>query len=159
MFKTLSEAWKADPDLPVRAHRLEMLHRVLDGTLYDVLPHPFDREQNGQGEYIPLRHRRPSVQFNVARTAVGHAAAMLFSEGHFPAVKHEDQTTRAKLARLTKEARLNEVFREAVVKGAPGSCMVLVRVLSKRVFVSAHSTTYLTPAWDPLEPEIGRAHV
>ncbi len=60
------------------------MRRVLDGTLYDALPFEFHDERTASGEYIPLRRRRPSVRYALARVVVEDSVALLFSEGHFP---------------------------------------------------------------------------
>src|SRR6516165_9843204 len=54
MNQTIAGHVPRDRDLP----ELDVLRRVLDGTLYDVLPYRFHEEKNGAGEYVPLRDRR-----------------------------------------------------------------------------------------------------
>ena len=65
---------------------LDILHRVLDGTLYNVLPYQFHEERSLGGEYIPLRSRRPSVRYGLSRVVVEDSVSLLFSEGHFPTI-------------------------------------------------------------------------
>ena len=55
MFKTICDLIPRDPDYPARTRDLDILRRVLDGTLYDILPYEFHDERRGGGEYIPLR--------------------------------------------------------------------------------------------------------
>ena len=55
MFGSIATRVPYDKDLPERAWRIEVLRRVLDGTLYDILPHPFHDERKVGGEYIPDR--------------------------------------------------------------------------------------------------------
>ena len=157
MYKTIKESWKRDIDLPERAYRLEMLNRVLDGTLYDQLPYPFHMERTRSNEYIPLHMRRPNTRFNVVRSVVDDAASLLFSESHFPKAKHADKHTREALARLIKETNLNEIYLDACVRGSVGSVAILMRVLKGRLFFEVRPTTYLTPAWDPLAPDTLKA--
>jgi hypothetical protein len=98
-----------DADFPPRAHALTVLRRLLDGTLYDVLPHEFHDERGPGGEYIPLRNRRPSVRYGLCRVVVEDAVALLFSDSHFPAIDSPDPAVRAALADLVKDTRLNQV--------------------------------------------------
>ena len=153
MYKTIQINWPKDGDLPPRSYDLTMLGRVLDGTLYDGLKHPFHEEYAANGEYVPLRSRRPSVRYRLCRLVVDDSASLLFSEGHFPAVDCEDETAKESLEALVKELKLNEVFIDAVTRGSVGSVAVLLRVLESRPFISVMPTAFLTPTWKPLAPD------
>jgi hypothetical protein len=126
---------------------------VLDGRLYDALPYEFHDERTSSGEYIPLRQRRPSVRYALARIVVEDSVALLFSDGHFPTVDAPDRETRGALAALARSTRLNSVLTEAARRGSIGSVAILVRVLQGRVFLDVLETVYLTPAWDPEAPD------
>ncbi len=91
MFQTICDLIPADPDMPERARRLDILRRALDGTLYDALPHDFHEERTPGGEYIPLRLRRPSVRYALPRIVTEDSVALLFSEGHFPTIDSPDR--------------------------------------------------------------------
>lgn len=153
-FKTLQAEYPKDSDLPARAFRLAALRRVIDGTLYDLLGHPFHTEKNDAGEYVPLRDRRPSVRFPVCRLVVEDSVSMLFSEGHFPEADCEDKPTKEALAKLIKESGLNLVMIDAATRGSVGSVAVMFRALKNRVFFEVMETEYLTPTWDPEAPDM-----
>ena len=153
MFQTISDLVPRDGDLPARARSLDVLRRVLDGSLYDVLPYEFHEERGSGGEYIPLRSRKPSVRYALCRTVVEDSVALLFSEGHFPAIDCPDPAVRALLAAIARESRLNQVMTEAAIRGSVGSVAIMMRVLRGRVFFSVADTTWLTPTWDPLAPD------
>ncbi|MBV9784790.1 MAG: phage portal protein [Acidisphaera sp.] len=153
MFDTICGLIPRDPDYPERTRRLDILRRVLNGTLYDVLPFSFHEERGAGGEYIPLRNRRPSVRYALCRVVVEDSVALLFSEGHFPTIDCPDRAMRGLLADLAKETRLNEVMTDAALRGAVGSVAILMRVLSGRVFFSVLETTFLTPAWHADAPD------
>jgi len=142
-----------DRDYAERAWTLSVLRRVLDGTIYDVLPYEFHEERNGSGEYIPLRQRRPSVRYALARVVVEDSVALLFSEGHFPVIESPDADVRQALAAIVRDARLNAVMTEAGLHGSVGSVALFMRVRSRRVFVDVVDTDFLTPVWDPDEPD------
>ncbi|HEX8894458.1 MAG TPA: phage portal protein [Terriglobales bacterium] len=153
MFKTLQSKLPKDKDLPERTFRLQVLQRVLNGTLYDELPHAFHEEKSGSEEYVPLRDRRPCVQPNFCRTVVDDSVSLLFSEGHFPTVELKDENQKAAIAKLIKEIKLNAVMIDAATRGSVGSVSILFRVLSNRVFLDVMSTEFLTPKWNPKAPD------
>ncbi len=153
MFNTICNLIPADPDMPMRANRLDILRRVLDGTLYDALPHDFHEERTPSGEYIPLRLRRPSVRYALPRIVVEDSVALLFSEGHFPTIDSPDRAVRDTLAQIAKAIRLNEVMIDAAIRGAIGSVAILLRILGGRPFITALDTLNLTPAWRPDAPD------
>ncbi|HQT47894.1 MAG TPA: hypothetical protein PLY97_11805, partial [Acidocella sp.] len=153
MFETICDTVPSDGALPTRAARLEILKRVLDGTIYDNLPYQFHEERNGAGEYVPLRMRRPSVRYGLCRVVVEDSVALLFSAGHFPAVECADAGIAQCLADVMAEARLNEVMIDAAIRGSIGSVAVLLRVLRGRIFFSVLESQYLTPAWLPEAPD------
>jgi hypothetical protein len=156
MFHTIKKTIPHDRDYPERCHRLSVLGLVLRGRLYDNLRHAFHEEKNGANEYIPLRLRRPCVRYGLCRLVVDDSVALLFSEGHFPTVdagKEGAEINRA-LARIIKEAKLNEVMVDAATRGAVGSVAILFRVLGARVFFVALDSAYLTPIWREDAPDI-----
>lgn len=153
MFKTLKNTLDQDKDFPERTFRLQVLQRVLAGTLYEELPHAFQDEQNDAGEYIPLRKRRPSVRSNLCRTVVDDSVSLLFSEGHFPSAELKSEEQKLALHKLIKECKLNEVMIDAATRGSVGSVAILFKVLSNRTFFEVMNTDYLTPKWNPEAPD------
>src|SRR5580692_9880056 len=153
MFDTLCDLVPRDNAYPGRVRKLTILNRVLDGTLYDVLPYHFHEERSEAGEYIPLRQRRPSVRYPLCRIVVEDSISLLFSEGHFPTIDSTDGMVRAAFANIAKETRLNLTMTQAAMSGATGSVALLLRVLKGRIFVDVLNTMYLTPTWDPSAPD------
>lgn len=153
MFETICSLIPQDPDLPPRARMLEILGRVLDGTLYNVLPYDFHFERTSAGEYIPLRNRRPSVRYGLSRIVVEDSVSLLFSEGHFPTFDSPDPIVRHSLARIVKASRLNELMTRAAICGSVGSVAILLRVLSGRLYFEVLETKYLNPVWCPDAPD------
>ena len=153
MFQSICDLIPADPDMPERARRLDIMRRVLNGTLYDVLPHDFHEERTPGGEYIPLRLRRPSVRYALSRIVTEDSVALLFSEGHFPTIDSPDRSTRDTLAALLKSARFNEVMIDAALRGAIGSVAIMMRILAGRPFFTTMETVNLTPIWRPDAPD------
>ena len=153
MFQAICDLIPADPDSSMRARRLVVMQRVLDGTLYDVLPYEFHEERSSSGEYIPLRRRRPSVRYALSRVVVEDSVALLFSDGHMPAIVSTDGAVRDMLATVGRECRLNQVMTEAAIRGSVGSTCVLLRILQGRVFLDVLDTAWLTPIWAADAPD------
>ena len=124
MFETICNLIPRDPHYPGRGRTLDILKRVMDGKLYDVLPYQFHEERGAGGEYIPLRNRRPSVRYALCRIVVEDSVSLLFSEGHFPTIDCADRAIRASLADIAKETRLNLTMTEAAIRGAIGSVAI-----------------------------------
>jgi hypothetical protein len=153
MFKTITDQIRRDRDYPERQHKVDILTRVLSGKLYDHLPHSFNEERNLAGEYIPLRNRRPSVKYNISKLVVEDSVSLLFSDGHFPTPMCSDVNIRETLSDVIKECRLNEIMMEAAIFGSVGSVAVWFRVINGRIFYKVMQTQFLTPIWDPNEPD------
>lgn len=155
MFKTLQATWPKDDDYPERTFRLSILQRVLNGTLYENLPHAFHDEKNAAEEYIPLRQRRPSVRYNLCRLVVDDSVALLFSEGHFPELDcgKDGEKVREALQRVIKESALNSVMIDAATRGSVGSIAIMFRVLEARVFFEVMETANLEPTWKASAPD------
>lgn len=153
MYRTLCKTVPLDRDYAPRTRRLDILQRVLDGTIYDGLIYEFHEERDAGGTYIPLRERRPCVKYGLARLVVEDSVALLFSAGHFPAIRCAHDETRVALTSLARESRLNAVMTEAALRGSVGSVAILMRVLRGRVFFSVLDTKYLTPVWDLSVPD------
>ena len=153
MFETICGLIPIDPDYNERVRHLDILKRLLDGRLYDVLPYEFHEERNSAGEYVPLRYRRPSVRYPLARIVVDDSVSLVFGEGHFPTLDSEDATVRAALADIGKEVGLNRVMLDAAQRGSVGSVAIQLRVLRGRVFLQVLDSIYLTPRWDAEAPD------
>ena len=153
MFKTLTKNFGKDTDYPERQFTIAMRTNVLEGKIYDKLPHPFHEEKEVGGKYIPLRDRRPSVRYGLCKLVVDDSVSLLFSEGHFPEVDIKDEVTKKQLTALIKETSLNLCMIEAATRGSVGSVAIFFRVLKGRVFFEVSETSFLTPTWDPSAPD------
>ena len=150
MFASIADRVARDRDYPERVWRLECLRRVLNGTLYDVLPYQFHQERSGfhnDGDYIPIAERQPSVRYGLCRMVVEDSIALLFGEGRFPTLDCEDTGTRKILGDIVKETMLNRVMLEAALRGSIGSVVIVLRVFRGRLFFEAMDTLYLCPEW------------
>ena len=153
MWRTLQGKYPVDKDYAPRVARLAALQRVLNGTLYDVLKHAAHDETDGSGQYIKLRDRRPGVRYNLCRMAVRKSVGMVFSEGHFPAITHDDEGTQDALRQIVADAAINLSMIDAATRGSIGSIALWLRVLSGRVYVDVLDTLFLHPEYNPERPD------
>ncbi|MCB8881693.1 phage portal protein [Acidisoma cellulosilytica] len=141
-----------DSGLPDRCHRISALTSVLDGTLYNVIRHPFSMEMSDGGEYVPLHKRRPSVKSGLCRTVVDDSVALLFSEGHFPSFRGDEKAVEA-IQAFVKASKLNEIMIDVATRGSVGSVAVLFQILKGVPYLKVMPTACLTPEWDPEAPD------
>lgn len=153
MFDSICDSVPFAPYMSSRYRELDILKRVLLGTVYDNLPYQFHEERNGAGEYIPLRLRRPSVRYRLCKTIVDDSVSLLFSDGHFPAIDCPEQNLAAILSGIVTSIHLKEIMIDAAIRGSIGSVAILLRILQGRVFVSVLESLYLTPHWDVQIPD------
>lgn len=153
MFDTICGTVPADGATSPRTRRLDILRRVLDGSIYNGLPYEFHEERNSAGEYVPLRLRKPSVRYGLCRIVVEDSVALLFSNAHFPTVETNDTDMSCVLADIVCETRMNEVMIEAAIRGSVGSVAILLRILRGRTYLSVLDSLYLSPQWDPQAPD------
>lgn len=153
-FRALQSKMPQDKDYPERTFDIQCLTRVLDGTLYDHLKHPFSEEKAESSEYVKLNARRPSARTRICRTVVNDSVAMLFDDDHFPSIECKDEETREEITALIKELGLRRVMIESATRGSVGSVAIQMRVLKRRVFFEVHKTAFLTPKWKADEPDV-----
>lgn len=155
MFKSICSEIHQDPDYPKRTYDVGIAYRVLDGTIYDHLGYGFHEEKSPSEEYIPIRKRRPCIKSNLCKVVVDDSVSLLFSEGHFPELEcgKGNDDIRINLHKIMKDVKLNEVMIDAAIRGSVGSIAILFKVLNDRVFLEVKNTQYLTPIWDPNEPD------
>jgi hypothetical protein len=164
LFRSIVEKLPTDKDLPARVFTVDVNRRVLEGALYEHMKYGFHQEQTDSGEYIPLRDRRPSVRYNLCRLVVDDSVSLLFSEGHFPIPQSDDKAVKDALIALIKDAKLNAVMLEAATQGSVGSVAVQLAIYEQkatqgqpkahRAFYRPHCTEYLTPTFDPFNPDV-----
>jgi len=98
MYRALASLVPCDPDLPERAHTIDVLTRFLDDEIYDLQPFEFHQERNDVGllgEYVPIAQRAPCVRSGILATVVNDSVSFLFADGRFPAVNAESEEGKA----------------------------------------------------------------
>ncbi len=166
-FRDIAEAIPYPDGTSARFRRLDARDRLLDGTFYDHLSHPFSREFDGSN-HVRLEKRRPSVVYNLARVIVDQTSALTFGESHAPHIRCSDEDgdenpykdTESALDAFVASAGLHALMAEAVFRGSVGSCFVRVRALDDgRPSFSVIRGKYARPIFDLNDPGKLRAVV
>lgn len=142
-----------DKDYPARALLIDMYTRVLEGRLYDHINYAFCQEYDGQGNYIQLRDRRPSVKYPICRIVVDDSVSLTFGNDHFPTIACKDESIIDFCQDLIDETCLNSIMIEAATYGSVGSIVILMRIYNGKVFWEVKNTQYLTPVYAPDNPK------
>ncbi len=116
-----------------RFARLTALEKMLRGELYDHLTWSFETEKApGQG-YVPIRQRRPSVDFNLAYEITQDTLAELFGDEQFPTLAvlvngDQDEDASKAVSDLVGPYGLNfaSVMAQAYEEGVIGAVGVVV---------------------------------
>lgn len=134
-----------------RTRELLALERVLDGTLYDHIHHPFFRSCDTDGTYIPINRRRPSVRSNLCNVVVDDSVSLLFGASHWPSVtvhgadeqaNHQAENT---IRQIVKAMHLSSLMEQAAVMGSVGSVAILVQVIENELVIEIKRTCFLEP--------------
>src|SRR5579863_2087227 len=70
-----------------RFRDLDAYDKMLDGTFYEHINHPFDKDDDGNGNYVRLSERRPSTIYGLPSIIEEDCAALIFGDDHCPAVR------------------------------------------------------------------------
>ena len=131
-----------DSEYPIgtsaRFKALDGYERVLKGTLYQHIAHPFEKEYDGN-TYIPMRQRRPAVIFNIASIITNQVAGLMFGDEQAPTIRcwnrdgaeGENPFDRLEnaLEVIIDRLDLEACMMESVVEGSVGSCAIVLRSL------------------------------
>jgi hypothetical protein len=153
MFLQLVKSQNSDDDYPERMIMIEMLTRVLEGTLYDHISTPFCVEYGIDGQYVQLRDRRPSVKINICRTVIDNSVSLVFGSDHFPKLICKDKNIEEFAADIIEDTKLNLTMIEGCTYGSVGSIVFLMRILEEKIFWEVKKTQYLTPVFKPNNPK------
>ena len=164
-FSELKARWAGTypKGTPTRFKDLDAFDKMLHGELYDVLPHPFDKEEEG-GRTIKLRERRPSVQISMAKVITDQTSSLLFGEAHAPHIRYwiqnavgsetpEQLATQDAIDKIVFASEAVSIMLEAVKKGATGSCAVILYAMpDKTPWLDVVEGKFCTPVFDPRDP-------
>ncbi|WP_246789409.1 phage portal protein [Acetobacter nitrogenifigens] len=141
-----------------RSRELLALSRVLDGTLYDHIPHPFFKSCGADGSYIPINRRRPSVRTHLCNIVVEDSTSLLFNASHWPLVTarfddgSDDPVREQKLHSIIFDSDIPSLMEQAAIIGSVGSVAILVQVVDNELVIEIKRTCYLEPTFSLSEP-------
>ena len=130
-----------------RDDRLHKLDQYFDGTQYDHLP---SWDQDAKSEYIPIRQRKPRINFRFGKRVANEIASMLFGTKRFPKIHVEDDPYMTMYLSLVEksaelQARMVEATRHMVVAG---SVFVRFYFIEGQVRVETYRAKYCYPVFD-----------
>lgn len=151
-----------------RCFDLSMQKIFLQGKIYDVLKYPFFKTAyasqqlsysmggsesllNGS-DYIKMSERRPAVKHAIAQTTVDKSVSLLFGEGRFPIIDHEDEKTENLLNDLVKSIDLEWHMLDCATKGSIGSGILFLKIIDSKIYVSTDWSCYYTPFFKKNNP-------
>lgn len=105
-----------------RKDDLELFDQYLESRQYDGM-HPWDQKEDSGGDYIPVRSRRPRVNYAFGKVLVDRVGSKLFGDNVFPKLREEaDPNTDSFLIYVIKAAKLRvhlmDVAKKALGLGA-----------------------------------------
>lgn len=96
-----------------RRAQLEMFDAYYEKRQYDHLPHWDVASSNKQDDYVPVRERRPRINYNFAKVLTSRVASRLVGEDTFPTFTiPEDPDTEAFFRVVDKAANLKAFLME-----------------------------------------------
>ena len=141
-----------------RTKNLLALEKILDGSLYDHIRYPFFKTCAGDGSYIPINKRRPSVRTHLCNVVVDDTVSLLFSASHWPSIhiqketENEDCEIEAKIRKICFDLNLPSLMEQAAVMGAVGSVAILVQAIENELVIELKRTCFLKPTFSLLDP-------
>lgn len=143
-FRELLEGLQASYPIGTseRYRRLDLLERFLEGRQYDHLEHPWQTER--QGDYIPMRKRRPAVVYRLPNIVVTQAASLMFGDEQAPTVRcwseegdNPFEAIEKSIETIIDRMDLEACMLETAITGSVGSVAIILR-----------ATDELEPYWE-----------
>ncbi len=128
-----------------RRECLELFDKYYEGTQYDNLP-----DWDAEGPYIPIRKRKPRLQFNFAKVLASRVAGKIVGHKSFPRfVNEQDPDWEAYIRYIVQgsnlQARLAEPMRRYV---STGSTFVRFYLAEGAFRVDQYHSKYCYPLFD-----------
>lgn len=127
------------------------LQYQLDGEWYRE--HPWTRERDSSGKYIPLAQRRP-YDFGIAKNLVDMPTGFLFDEGRFPALLSEGDDDGAVAAEACLRAIAEHValrvkmLNGSRIGGRQRSVFAYFKIVDGEPILDMHGGKYCTPTYE-----------
>ena len=132
----------------LRYRKLDGLERFLEGKAYEHLQIPFSVEKEGNGRYVPLRERRPSVIYNIPKVIVSRTSRLLFGGKHWPKFQTSNKDATDFLQNITDTSDLQRAMLEAARIGSIGSVAVVFYIKEEKFFFDVINPKFCQPRLD-----------
>lgn len=135
----------------VRSQDLDLYDRYFANTQYDDLK-DWDSSTARDGEYTPVRERKPRVIYNVAKVLVNKVTSKLFGSSTFPTFVVEEDPDDTQYFHVVQQAcgfrrNLIEVGRHTLLNG---SCFCRYYMVNGSVQMEWYRSKYCYPTFDAL---------
>lgn len=177
MLQTLAKTSPKSPpleydcDYDERCFWYDLYARVYEGKFYDHLQygfheetvtkniHKFDPETRStinaeKTKRISLLSRRPAAQVNLAKIVVNDSTSLLFDDNHFPVFKLEEEKVQEFINDIFENTKFKNVMLKAAIIGSLGSSAIWLRIIKNKIHLKPLKTEYLTPEFDPEDPDV-----
>jgi len=138
-----------------RYNNLDFRENWLNGTLYDDIIYPFYMNREESSDYVPLRQRRPSVVYNLAKIMTDRSTDMVFGEAHWPTISSDpkNKSTEVVIGHLVEESDFQRQWRKASRMGAVGSVAVVFKITDGKLYHEVLNAKYCQPTFSPRKPD------
>lgn len=151
-LKLQRPAWQKDDE---RFCDLDIRDKFLSSQAYEHLRHNFSEEEEGDGSFIPIYKRRPSVIYPYASSISALVARKTFGGRHAPRLVHEKDEVRQKVERLLQEARYSRLMIQIAKWASVGSVGVTYKILGEgdkgKLIATPWRAKYCTPRYDKMQ--------
>lgn len=160
-FKDIAAKIRYPEKTSERFKRLDAYDRLRLGVLYDHIKIPFDTEYEN-GQYIPMKQRRPSKIWNGALMLTSQIAGLLFGDEQMPVVRTYlgetpaalDKAAEKSIQHLSETLSLDAVMDNVTDLCSSGSCAVVIRATDdKEPYIEVLPGKECTPKFDPKNPK------
>jgi hypothetical protein len=131
-----------------RSDELDRLDAYYEGTAYDDLQ-DWDAKSD-DGEYVPVRERKPRVQYNVAKLVCNKVAAKIVGAACFPTFKvDDDDDDTAFFKEVVKACKLKSALIEPTKRALnAGACFIRYYIVNGSPQIEYAQSKYCYPTFD-----------
>lgn len=107
-----------------------LMHRWMEGTIYDDISHPFHKDHDSRGRYVEIEKRRPTTQWNLPAITATQVARKLMAGRHAPTFKQPDHPEFIqKVNDLIDESGFEEQMKLTIERGQAGASVLTYKFL------------------------------
>lgn len=130
----------------VRNKELELYDAYYDRTQYDKLP-PWDDSHDKSGEYVPIRKRRPRINYPFGKVLVDRISSKLVGSDTFPNFKVEgDPDTNEFIRMIIKASKIDREIMDTVKKMCrSGSSFLRFSLIEGSLILETFHSNYCYP--------------